>query len=84
MCLAIPGRIRAIDRSVPDAPVAEVDYGFVVRRANLAYLPDARLGEFVLVHAGFVTDRIAEAEAREAIEMRERMAAAAAGGSTRG
>ena len=68
MCLAIPGRVVAIDVSDSTAPVAEVDYGFTVRRASLLYLPDVRVGEYVVVHAGFATGRVTEAEAREALE----------------
>lgn len=67
MCLAIPGRVVAVDSSDPAGPVADVDYGFTVRRASLLYLPDVRVGEFVIVHAGFATGRVSEAEAQEAL-----------------
>lgn len=68
MCLAIPGRVVAVDASDPAGPVATVDYGFTTRRASLLYLPEARVGEYVVVHAGFATGRLSEAEAREALE----------------
>lgn len=68
MCLAIPGRIVAIEGD-PTAPVAEVDYDGVRRRAQLIYLPEARVGDYVLVQAGFAVRRLSEPEAREAIEM---------------
>ncbi len=68
MCLAIPGRIVAIARSGADGPTADIDYGFARRRASLLYLPDARVGEYVVVHAGFATERVSEGEAREALE----------------
>jgi hydrogenase expression/formation protein HypC len=80
MCLAIPGRIVAIQPD-PVSPVAEVDYDGLRRRAQLLYLPDARVGDYVLVQAGFAIRRLSDAEAHEALELvgdavaRERLAA---------
>ena len=68
MCLAIPGRIVGIGGD-PVAPVAEVDYDGVRRRAQMIYLPDARVGDFVIVQAGFAIRRLSEEEARESLEM---------------
>lgn len=65
MCLAVPGRILSITRAAPtDAAgeggadtdlwrMAEVDFGGVRQRVSLACLPDARVGDQVLVHVGF-------------------------------
>lgn len=66
MCLAVPGRIVAVEAD-PVAPVAEVDYDGQRRRAQLLYLPEARVGDWVLVQAGFVIRRLSDAEAREAL-----------------
>ena len=66
MCLAIPGQIVRIRSETGEVRVAEVDFGGVLQTVNLIYLPDAALGEFVVVHAGFATDRVPESEAREA------------------
>lgn len=68
MCLAIPGRIVAVTPEGPEGPSADIDYGSTRRRASLLYLPDAQVGEYVVVHAGFATERVSEAEAREALE----------------
>lgn len=68
MCLAIPGRVVAISAD-PVAPVAEVDYSGVRKRAQLLYLPDARVGDYVLVQAGFAIRRLTDDEAREALEI---------------
>ena len=68
MCLTVPGRIVAIG-SETGAPVAEVDYEGVRRRAQLIYLPEARVGDYVLVQAGFAVRRLSDAEALEAIEL---------------
>ena len=76
MCLAIPGRIVAIEAD-PSSPVAEVDYDGIRRRAQLLYLPEARVGDYILVQAGFAVRRLGEAEAREALEMSRGAIAAA-------
>ena len=78
MCLAIPGRIVAITPD-PASPVAEVDYDGVRRRAQLIYLPEARVGDYILVQAGFAVRRLSEAEAREALELTRGTDAATAG-----
>jgi len=74
MCLAIPGRIVAIG-SDAGAPVAEVDYDGVRRSARLIYLPDARVGDYVLVQAGFAVRRLSDVEAREALDLMQAAAA---------
>ena len=53
MCLAIPGTIITIDDQE-----AVVDYGGTTRRASIRLMPDAAVGECVLVHAGFVIQRV--------------------------
>jgi len=68
MCLAVPGRIVAISAD-PTSPVAEVDYDGVRRSAQLLYLPEARVGDYILVQAGFAVRRLSDDEAREAIEL---------------
>jgi len=68
MCLTIPGRIVSIDASGPVSRTARVDFGEVERTASLLYAPDAVVGDFVIVQAGFATRRLGEAEAREALE----------------
>jgi hydrogenase expression/formation protein HypC len=67
MCLTTPGRIVRI--TDPDGPfaVAEVDFGPVVRTAQLVYVPEARVGDYVIVQAGFAIRRLSESEAREAL-----------------
>ncbi|HEV2166282.1 MAG TPA: HypC/HybG/HupF family hydrogenase formation chaperone [Thermoplasmata archaeon] len=69
MCLATPGRIIGISETAPGFPVAQVDYGPVQRSAQLIYVPEARVGDYVIVQAGFAIRRLSEAEAREALEL---------------
>ena len=80
MCLTIPGRIVAITPD-PAAPVAEVDYDGLRRRALLIYLPEARVGDYILVQAGFAIRRLSDEEAREALELTREAAAVAVGAS---
>jgi hydrogenase expression/formation protein HypC len=68
MCLAVPGRIVAI-ATEDGTPVAEVDYDGPRRRAQLIYLPEARVGDYILVQAGFAVRRLSDAEAREALDL---------------
>ncbi len=68
MCLAIPGRIVAIEESEAQGRFARIDYGIAVKTAQLLYLPDAQVGDYVIVQAGFATTRLEEAEALEALE----------------
>lgn len=77
MCLTTPGQVVRIDASSPDLRMAEVDFGNAVRTVNLVFTPEARVGDFVIVHAGFATRTVAEREAREAIAyLRELVASA--------
>ncbi len=60
MCLAIPGVIKEIKDGF-----ALVDYGGVIRRAGLRLIPEAAIGDRVLVHAGFVIERLNEDDGAE-------------------
>ncbi|MCA9714408.1 MAG: HypC/HybG/HupF family hydrogenase formation chaperone [Myxococcales bacterium] len=65
MCLAIPGRIEAVDeRDGPLARTASVSFAGVVRTVNVALVPEATVGDYVLVHVGIALQRVDEAEAR--------------------
>lgn len=63
MCLAVPGKVVAIDRADAAHPQAKVDYGGVARRVSLALLPEAEVGDWVIVHAGVALSVLDEAEA---------------------
>lgn len=63
MCLAIPGRIESVTEAGPLMRVARVDFGGVTREVNLACVPEAALGDYVLVHVGFALSVIDPAEA---------------------
>jgi len=63
MCLAIPGRISGIHDSL-GVPMAKVEFGGITREACLSYLPDAQIGDYVLVHVGFAISKLDEEEAQ--------------------
>jgi hydrogenase expression/formation protein HypC len=67
MCLAVPGKIADI-YDAGGIAMARVDFGGVTREACLAYLPEAAVGGYVLVHAGFAITMVDEAEARQTLE----------------
>jgi hydrogenase expression/formation protein HypC len=62
MCLGVPGQIVSID-DLEGLHMGTVDFGGVARRICLAYVPEARLGDYVIVHAGFAISRVDAAEA---------------------
>lgn len=72
MCLAVPGRIVSL-AEVDGVPMAEVDFGGVRKNVCLQYIPDAGVGEYVVVHVGFAIQRLDEASARETLANFERM-----------
>jgi hydrogenase expression/formation protein HypC len=68
MCLAIPGRVLTIAGEDPLMRTARVDFGGIVKEINLAFTPEAGLGDYVLVHVGFAITVIDEAEAERVFE----------------
>jgi hydrogenase expression/formation protein HypC len=67
MCLAIPGKV--VELFAQDGMhMARVQFGGVTREASLAYVPDTRVGDYVLVHVGFAISRVDEEEARRTYE----------------
>lgn len=62
MCLAIPGRVRSVEPA-GNMRLAKVDFGGITREVNLTLVPEAAIGDHVLVHVGFAIARIDEEEA---------------------
>lgn len=65
MCLAVPGRILSTSGDDPLMRVGRVDFGGVLKEINLAYTPEATIGDYVLVHVGFAITVIDEVEAEK-------------------
>lgn len=63
MCLAIPGMIITIEDDGELRRTGKVKFGSMVRRADLTFVPEARIGDYVIVHAGFAIGVINKCEA---------------------
>ncbi len=70
MCLAIPAKVIAIEDDM-----AVVELGGVTRRASLMLVPETKVGDYVLLHAGFAIQRLDEKEAQETLRLFAEMAA---------
>jgi len=72
MCLAVPGRVVEITGE-GELRMGRIDFAGIQRQACLAYTPEVRVGEYVLVHVGFAISRIDEEAARETLEALEQI-----------
>ena len=63
MCLGIPGKVVEVYRE-HDLLMGRVDFGGVLKRVCLEYVPEIAVGEYALVHVGFALTRLDEIEAR--------------------
>ena len=68
MCLAVPGKLLNVEGSDPMLRSGDVSFGGTLRRVNLAYVPEAKVGDYVLVHVGFAINIIDEVEAEKVFE----------------
>ena len=64
MCLAIPGKILSVTGEDPLTRAGRVSFGGIVKEVNLAFVPEAAVGDHVIVHVGVAISRVDEAEAR--------------------
>lgn len=73
MCLGVPGKLLKV---VPDAlgvTMGTVSFGGITKDVCLAYVPEARVGDYVVVHVGFALSTIDEAEAERVFQYLEEM-----------
>ena len=68
MCLAIPGRIESIFGKEPMTRKGRVNFGGIVKEVFLAYVPEAGIGDYVIVHVGFAISKIDEKEAQRTLK----------------
>jgi hydrogenase expression/formation protein HypC len=68
MCLGVPGKIIEVYES-NELKMGKIDFGGVVRESCLEYVPDANVGEYVIVHVGFAISLLSEEEANETLEL---------------
>jgi hydrogenase expression/formation protein HypC len=67
MCLAVPGKIIEI-YTLNTLRMAKIDFGGVIREVCLEALPEAKTGDYTIVHAGFALNLLSEEEARETLD----------------
>ncbi len=72
MCLGIPGKILSIYED-HGTKMAKIDFGGVSREACIEVIPEAKPGDWTIVHAGFALNLLSEEEARETLEILQEM-----------
>ena len=74
MCLAIPGKIISIDNQIDDIfRIAKVSFDGIVKDVNLTLVPEAKVGDYVLVHVGSAISIVDEKEAKETMDILYKM-----------
>jgi hydrogenase expression/formation protein HypC len=68
MCLGVPGRIVKVEPNAIGMTMGTVSFGGITKQVCLAYVPEAAVGDYVVVHVGFAISKISEAEARTVFE----------------
>ena len=68
MCLGIPGKIIEIDSS-SNILMAKIDFGGVIREVCIQAIPDAKIGDYTIVHAGFALNIISPEDAAETLRL---------------
>lgn len=72
MCLGIPGKIIAVYEK-DSLKMAKVDFGGIAKEACLAYVPEAQVGQYALIHVGFAISLMDEDEAQETLKLLQEM-----------
>ncbi len=73
MCLGVPGRILSIEPNPLGVTMGKVSFGGVAKEICLAYVPEARVDDYVIVHAGFALNTLDEQEAQEVFALLREM-----------
>jgi hydrogenase expression/formation protein HypC len=69
MCLAVPGKVISIDKSNPDLNMAKVDFSGIIKEICVQWLPEVRVGDYILAHVGMALNILDEDEALETINL---------------
>ena len=68
MCLGVPGKIIEIYEA-GTLKMGKIDFGGVIREACLEYVPDAKIGDYTIIHVGFALNTISEEEAQDTLDL---------------
>jgi len=69
MCLAVPGKVLSIDESNPELRMARVDFSGVIKEVSVQWLPETKVGDFILAHVGMALNIIDEEDAQETLRL---------------
>ncbi|MCC7451441.1 MAG: HypC/HybG/HupF family hydrogenase formation chaperone [Anaerolineae bacterium] len=73
MCLAVPGKIISISGEDPFTRTGKINFGGIIKEANLAYVPEAKVGDYAIVHVGFAISIVDEKEAAQVFDYLQSM-----------
>ena len=73
MCLGVPGKVLSIEPNSVGKTMGKDSFGGVAKEVCLAYVPEAEIGDYVIVHAGFALNKLDEEEAMEVFELLKQM-----------
>jgi hydrogenase expression/formation protein HypC len=73
MCLAIPGKVESVSGNDQLSRVGKVNFGGILKEVSLAYVPEVKVGDYVIVHVGFALSRLDEDEAHKVFEYLKEM-----------
>jgi len=74
MCLAVPGKIISITGEDPLMRSGKVSFGGVLKNVSLAYVPQAKVGDYAIIHVGFAISLIDEEEAQQTLDDLKKLA----------
>ena len=73
MCLAIPGKLLEITEDNHGVKMGRANFGGIVKQVCLEYIPEAQIGDYLLVHVGFALSKVDEEEASRTYQLLEAM-----------
>jgi len=73
MCLAVPGKLVQVEGDDPTWRSGKVDFGGILKEVNLGCVPDAEVGDYVLVHVGLAISKVDEEEAQKVFQYLKEM-----------
>ena len=74
MCLAVPGRVLSKE-NIGGVDVGQVQFGAITRQVSLGFVPEAEVGDYVMVHVGFAISRVDSFEAERTYSLLQEMGA---------
>jgi len=73
MCLAVPGKIISVAEGDAGSRMGKVDFGGIAKEVSLDFVPEAGVGDYVIVHVGFALSKVDPEEARQVFEYLQQM-----------